>query len=114
MIVLTELQINCAPGCRVYVTQRVRELIVLLAGVDKSTQAKDILLVPRVCHRLPEMPDCPAKESTRRAFRSAFNQCGPWWNSGASRMNAAFPKSFFDRLGLVSLLGTMQRLQCVR
>jgi len=49
-----------------------------------------------------------------RAFRSAFNQRGPWWNSGASHMNQAFPKSFFDRLGLVSLLDTMRRLQCVR
>jgi len=41
-----------------------------------------------------------------RAFHSAFNQRGPWWNSGASHMNHAFPKSFFDRLGLVSLLDT--------
>ncbi|MBC7292876.1 MAG: group II intron reverse transcriptase/maturase, partial [Thermoleophilia bacterium] len=49
-----------------------------------------------------------------RAFRSDFNQRGPWWNSGASHMNAAFPKSFFDRLGLVSLLDTMRRLQCVQ
>lgn len=49
-----------------------------------------------------------------RAFRSAFNQRGPWWNSGASHMNAAFPKSFFDRLGLVSLLDTMRRLQGVQ
>jgi len=49
-----------------------------------------------------------------QAFRSAFNQRGPWWNSGASHMNRAFPKSFFDRLGLVSLLDTMRRLQCVQ
>ena len=49
-----------------------------------------------------------------RAWRSACNQRGPWWNSGASHMNAAFPKSFFDRLGLVSLLDTMRRLQCVQ
>ena len=49
-----------------------------------------------------------------RAFRSAFNQRGPWWNSGASHMSQAFPKSFFDRLGLVSLLDTMRRLQCVQ
>ena len=48
-----------------------------------------------------------------RAFRCAFNQRGPWWNSGASHMNAAFPKSFFDRLGLVSLLDTVRRLQCL-
>jgi RNA-directed DNA polymerase len=49
-----------------------------------------------------------------RAFRSAFNQRGPWWNSGASHMNQAFPKSFFDRLGLVSLLDTMRRFQGVQ
>lgn len=49
-----------------------------------------------------------------RAFRSAFNQRGPWWNSGASHMNQAFPKSYFDRLGLVSLLDTTRRLQCVQ
>ena len=46
-----------------------------------------------------------------RAWRSATNQRGPWWNAGASHMNAAFRKSFFDRLGLVSLLDTTRRLQ---
>lgn len=48
-----------------------------------------------------------------RAWRSACNQRGPWWNSGASHMNAAFPKSWFDQMGLVSLLDTVQRLQRV-
>jgi RNA-directed DNA polymerase len=47
-----------------------------------------------------------------RAWRSATNGRGPWWNSGASHMNAAFRKGFFDRLGLVSLLDTVRRLQC--
>ena len=46
-----------------------------------------------------------------RAWRSACNQRGPWWNAGASHMHAAFPKSWFDHLGLVSLLDTVQRLQ---
>jgi len=46
-----------------------------------------------------------------RAWRSACNQRGPWWNAGARHMNAAFPKSWFDTQGLVSLLGTVQRLQ---
>lgn len=46
-----------------------------------------------------------------RAHRSARNGQGPWWNAGASHMNAAFPKRWFDALGLVSLLGTQQRLQ---
>ena len=45
--------------------------------------------------------------------RSACNHRGPWWNAGASHMNAAFPKSWFDHLGLVSLLDTVQRLQRV-
>lgn len=46
-----------------------------------------------------------------RAWRSACNQRGPWWNAGASHMHAAFPQSWFDHLGLVSLLDTVQRLQ---
>ena len=46
-----------------------------------------------------------------RAWRSATNGRGPWWNAGASHMNAAFPKSWFDTLGLVSLLATVRRLQ---
>jgi RNA-directed DNA polymerase len=46
-----------------------------------------------------------------RAWRSACNQRGPWWNAGASHMHAAFPNSWFDHLGLVSLLATVQRLQ---
>jgi RNA-directed DNA polymerase len=46
-----------------------------------------------------------------RAWRSAHNGQGPWWNAGASHMRDAFPKRFFDRQGLVSLLDTQQRLQ---
>jgi RNA-directed DNA polymerase len=46
-----------------------------------------------------------------RAWTSATNGRGPWWNSGASHMNAALPKKFFDRLGLVSLLDMVLRLQ---
>ena len=37
------------------------------------------------------------------AVRSTFNQRGPWWNSGASHMNLAYPKSYFEKIGLVSL-----------
>ncbi len=48
-----------------------------------------------------------------RAWQSAMNGHGPWWNAGASHMNQAFPKRFFDRLGLVSLLGQLRRLQSV-
>lgn len=48
-----------------------------------------------------------------RAWRSATNGRGPWWNAGASHMHAAFAKSWFVTRGLVSLLDTVQRLQCV-
>lgn len=37
-----ELKIDYGPGYRVYYTQRGDELIVLLAGGDKSTQSADI------------------------------------------------------------------------
>lgn len=47
-----------------------------------------------------------------RAWHSGHNGQGPWWNSGASHMNHAYPKAFFDRLGLVSMLDTSRRLQC--
>jgi RNA-directed DNA polymerase len=46
-----------------------------------------------------------------RAWKSATNGRGPWWNSGASHMHACYPKSYFDKLGLVSLLNRLQRLQ---
>ncbi|MEX3583593.1 MAG: group II intron maturase-specific domain-containing protein [Burkholderia sp.] len=46
-----------------------------------------------------------------RAWRSAHNGQGPWWNAGASHINMAFPKRFFDALGLISVLDTQQRLQ---
>ena len=47
----------------------------------------------------------------RRAWESAANGRGPWWNAGASHMNQAFPKKFFDQLGLVSLLDSVLRFQ---
>jgi RNA-directed DNA polymerase len=46
-----------------------------------------------------------------RAFHSAGNGQGPWWNAGASHMNQAFPAQYFTSKGLVSLMGTHQRLQ---
>ncbi|WP_036210124.1 group II intron reverse transcriptase/maturase [Massilia sp. LC238] len=49
----------------------------------------------------------------KRAWKSASNGRGPWWNAGASHMNAAYPKGYFDALGLVSLLATRQRFQFV-
>jgi len=46
-----------------------------------------------------------------RARRSSCNGRGAWWNSGASHMNEAFPKKYFDHCGLVGLLDELRRLQ---
>jgi RNA-directed DNA polymerase len=46
-----------------------------------------------------------------RARKSAGNGRGPWWNAGASHMNQAFPKRYFDTLGLVSLRDEQRRFQ---
>ena len=39
---VSELKIDFGPGYRIYYTERRKELIVLLAGGDKSTQQQDI------------------------------------------------------------------------
>jgi RNA-directed DNA polymerase len=49
-----------------------------------------------------------------RAWKSATNGHGAWWNAGASHMNEAFPKSYFDRLGLTSLQNQLRALQFSR
>lgn len=48
-----------------------------------------------------------------RAARSAFNQRGPWFNAGASHMNQALPRRYFDQFGLVSMLQNLQRFGTV-
>lgn len=50
----SELRVNYGPGYRVYFKQRGRQLIILLAGGDKSTQAKDIKLALRLARNLSE------------------------------------------------------------
>lgn len=47
--------------------------------------------------------------SEERAAMSCFNQRGPWWNSGASHMNEAYPRDYFDQLGLLSLQNELMR-----
>jgi RNA-directed DNA polymerase len=49
-----------------------------------------------------------------RAKESATNGRGSWWNAGASHMNEAFPKLFFDGLGLISLVDKRKELQISR
>lgn len=48
---VSELRIDFGPGYRVYFTKRCREVVVLLAGGDKSTQATDIKTALRLARR---------------------------------------------------------------
>jgi len=45
-----------------------------------------------------------------RAWTSAYNGRGPWWNAGASHMNQAVPTRYLSQLGLPSLIQELQRL----
>ncbi|MBI3709342.1 MAG: group II intron reverse transcriptase/maturase [Proteobacteria bacterium] len=49
-----------------------------------------------------------------RAWQSAYNGRGPWWNAGASHMNEAYRAAVFAQLGLPSLLDLHFRLNRAR
>jgi len=49
---VSELRIDYGPGYRVYFTKRGRELVILLAGGDKNTQATDIKAALRLARNL--------------------------------------------------------------
>ena len=51
---VSELRIDYGPGYRVYFKRRGRKLIILLAGGDKSSQAKDIKVALRLARDLSE------------------------------------------------------------
>jgi putative addiction module killer protein len=51
---ISEMRIDYGPGYRVYFKKRGRELIILLAGGDKSTQAGDIEAALRLARNLTE------------------------------------------------------------
>lgn len=49
---VSELRIDYGPGYRVYFTKRGREVVILLAGGDKTTQSADIRVALRLARNL--------------------------------------------------------------
>lgn len=51
---ISEMKIDVGPGYRVYYARRGEELIILLAGGDKSSQQRDIFLSQELARNLQE------------------------------------------------------------
>ena len=115
-----------ARGCKMAnVIERINPVLRGWAGYFKLSQSKRPLeeLDGWVRHKLRcviwrqwKLPSTRARNLMRlglneaRACKSAFNGRGPWWNSGAPHVNQVLPKRLWDRLGLVSILDTINGL----
>jgi group II intron reverse transcriptase/maturase len=92
---------------------RLAEVKVIFEELDQWLRRKLRCILWRQWKR----PNTRAKELMRRgltearAWQSATNGRGPWWNSGAAHMNDAVRKSYFERLGMISLIFQLRRFQ---
>jgi hypothetical protein len=120
--------VRYADDCNVYVQSRAAGERVLtslegyfrMADVRNSFDQLDTWLHRRlrcILWRQWRRPRTRAKELMRlgldetRAYTSAFNGHGPWWNAGASHMHAAVPTAALRDWGLFSLLDEHRRLR---
>jgi hypothetical protein len=92
---------------------RLAEVKVIFEELDQWLRRKLRCILWRQWKR----PNTRAKELMRRgltearAWQSATNGRGPWWNSGAAHMNDAVRKSYFEKLGMISLIFQLRRFQ---
>ncbi len=49
---VSEMRVDFGPGYRLYFTKRQHILVVMLAGGDKSTQARDVKRAQKILHQL--------------------------------------------------------------
>lgn len=91
-----------------------------MADVRSSFEELDAWLRRRlrcILWRQWKQPRTRARELLRRgldltrAWASANNGRGPWWNAGASHMHAAVPSAALRHWGLLSLVDEHRRLQ---
>ncbi len=53
---VSEMRVHVGPGYRLYFTLRRREVVIMLAGGDKSSQSRDITRAQRIASELDDDP----------------------------------------------------------
>lgn len=109
---VSELKIDVGPGYRVYYTERNGELMVLLAGGDKSSQQQDIKAANALARNLQEyeMAKAAAKASPKTktvAYDVAEQLRTP--EEMAAYLDACFVEAPEDAAGIARALGDIAR-----